>query len=266
MKFIESFDSLEQFVNTAADLPKQRHEAGTADAEWVFGREVGTLAATLEHLRDGRAPKSVWKAMEKNAQKLTASMEVSESLGIDRRRKLQWSDTGDEICTDRMLSGHDRPWRTVRIGRTRPIVRLGINLAISCGNGEADFADITGKLCAACDYLNVRGYGMEIVGLLSCTSRRHGTPWCYRVTLKSAEDPLDISKIGSCGTPGMLRALGFRVFERDMPSEAWNGPCTTDWNDSQLEIADVDYVISKYWNLEKGMQNILAQGCELQPV
>lgn len=229
---------------------------------WFWG-DAGSFEETLRLIRSGESLPIVRSLIPDYASRVTAEMDAVPELGQTRRRQMVWADAGDEIDADRLNQQHERPWRSVRIGRARPIVRLGLNVAISCTNNVEEFAHIAARVCAVSDWLNVRGYGTEIVGLASAEfAGRRGSYYAYRFTVKAPTDPLDLEKIGACGCPGLYRGIMFRIFDRDYDSSStWNGPCSTAWTESERAAVGVDYVITRYWN-GRGQQN-LTQGLTL---
>ena len=236
------YPRLAEFMADAMTLPRIYGDEKGANA-WAFG-EFGDSHKTERCLIDGIAPEIVVTAAELAQAGMMVQMEAAE-IAPTRRRVQCYSDAGDVIDVDRMINGHDRPWSAVKLGRQIPIVRIGINFALSSGNEPQDFARIVGTAAAAAQCLTVAGYGVEIIGAACVAtkgrklSRTHSA---HTFTLKSSDEPMDIQRVCSIGAPGLLREYWHRINQRD--SGEATGICSGFprhwWN----EIG-VDYLISR---------------------
>lgn len=260
-------DSPAAMLETAKDLPESNDGHGgygpatgsmseRDDKKWTFG-ELKTFEATAEHILAGKAPPAVRALIPDYRDRIATQMQDCGELGFTKRRQMVWSDAGDEIDADRLNQQHERPWRSVRIGRARPLIRLGISLVISAGNNAERFAELGATVCAAADVLTMLGFGVEIVGLWGVNRHQsHNRPYCHRFILKSAGEPLDIERIGSTACPGFSRSVCFRLCELH-EGRHWSGPVTLDWNAYKDEL-ELDYVIARNYDraILQGLQGI----------
>lgn len=174
---------------------------------------------------------------------LDKARETLESVGesacgefaITKRRRTAIRDEGDEVDVDRMLEGRADCWRTSIRGRAGRVFRLGWEHGHSAAATDKFFAEVGATVGVLADALTVRGYSLEVVGLVSSSS-----PWCLgrkgdapcatveAVTILRAGSPFDAAAIGAWaerafarrvvfsrqagsvvhGTPGLSAALG----------------------------------------------------------
>lgn len=258
----EDFDSIEELVNVADTLPYHRSTSGRDinGNEWMHGAARNATEAR-RLLRAGIMTDETRRYFDMFRPEIEADMQTS-GLEMSRRRRHVWADAGDEIDADRLNTDHERPWRNVKIGQQSPIIRIGWNLIMSCGNEGAEFAKLGARVCAVSDLLTTYGFGVEIVGLFAEQYDRKTGSFLYRVPLKRADEPLDIERVGSAAQPATYRDIMMRVLERDMPGLAWNGPCSVPWTPENKRAAGVDYVAAQNWSSEG--QRTLLEACSVK--
>lgn len=237
---------------TFANLMAQNAPCRTikGDEDWAFGKDWPDEDTTREGILAGRAPASVERAYDTARQSIAATMDASDTQGITRRRVHRFADDGDGVNIDRYLSGRADCWDSTTATKTARIVRIGFNICLSATNDPADFARLAANCAAACDWLTVRGFGVEVVGIAANpakTTHRNYDNWVYRWTIKGPTDPLDVSSIMAFGAPGALRRFVLDQAEEDMPGMKWNAPADYSWNTDRRAACGVDYVISRQW-------------------
>lgn len=251
--YSESFASVEEFISVDAST-----ERAGSDREWMFGA-AGNESKTRSMLLSGECMPAALEAAA--ASKDRALSALSSTMGTTRRRRAVWSDSGDDWDADRVNALHDYPARDVRVGRQAPIVRLGVNFALSAGNSETDFAQAIGAAAGVADCLTVAGYSVELVGLCasigssSANYNCRGAPIVYRFPVKGSDESLDIARVCSLSLTGLLRHWGLARIKSDTgchnsharPSGAYK------------ELAGVDALVSQSWygNEQRYVEDLL---------
>ena len=144
---------------------------------------------------------------------------------IKKQRKFGMS--GDELCIDRILAGDPHHWQYTTKGRRTNVVRIGLNIAMSCANDADKFLKIVALASVAADLVIKAGCSLEFVlcGLsthvgteatnpyvdpdgnkIGNLSRGFSGPLC---TIKKAEEPFDLARIACLGIPGLFRHYMF---------------------------------------------------------
>lgn len=208
---------------------------------WTFGQQ--TPEETTDALTRGEVPAPIAALIEGMRGTIEAAMDASDTQGVSARRRFTFGDQGDEIDTDRLNTGHDQPWRTTRRGKQTRVIRLGINLALSCGNQEGAFHRLAATACAIADVLQARGYASEIVIFASTVHRDYGTWTATHWKAKAADEPLDLGRIASAGLVGVFRSL---VLTDWTPWSDGGGLCR-DVPAEVRALLGVDYVIARSW-------------------
>lgn len=139
------------------------------------------------------------------------------------RRKARWSaDGGDEVEYDRLRAGQGEFWRTTAREEQRGPTTVTVFAAVStsaCRKPE----EILWRGAAAivlADLLEKAGYRVELV---ACNH----VSWAYRnddggfqaVTLKHAEQPLDIAAVVNGLAGWFFRTVFFQAYHVDRPAE-----------------------------------------------
>lgn len=236
------------FANLIAQNAPCRIVSGSEG--WAFGKDWPNEQATKEGILSGRAPASVEAAYQTALESIAATMDASNTLGFTRRRVHRFAEDGDSVNIDRYLNGRADCWDSTSATKTARIVRIGFNICLSASNEPADFARLAANCAAACDWLTVRGFGVEVVGIAANPAKkahRKYDHWVYRWTIKSPTDPLDIAAIMAFGAPGALRRFVLDQAESDLPDMKWNAPAQYEWNNERRATCGVDYVISRQW-------------------
>lgn len=230
---VRRFDSVRGLIDYGMALPEAeqyRTKSGRKCGHtWVYGTVYKTRAATLEALNFGKTTPRILESAAQLSRNIVAAFDASDTTGMTTRRLPVWSDYGDEADADRVLERHERPWRTSRRGKTARVIRIGVNIALSCGNSEESWARLIGTACGIADAISRLGHGSEIVGMMAIewgsqppmapTTRYAAYLW----PVKSATEPMDIERVGSLGIPGLFRDFGFEALERDNPAAICKG-------------------------------------------
>jgi len=138
-------------------------------------------------------------------EKLAAEIPPAKSV----RRRLRWSDDGDEVSKDRLNGGQvDSCWRTTRreLSEGSEVVTLETNWGGPC-NVAAEQLFWQGA-AAACltDVLEEAGYRVEVYAT-NCSDHHHGKT-VVRVRLKEADQPTRLDTLAAV----MCHAGVYRIF------------------------------------------------------
>lgn len=192
-------------------------ETNDGDNKWRFGSSLKDLPTTRYHLLEGVTPSATLEEIQRLRQQLEASgtYRTTMAKAASSRRQRKFADSGSELDIDRYLAGDANCWSVTQKGKQAPLVRLGVNLALSSGNSEREFAKLVALLGLTADVLTTAGFSLEILGLmtvhnLSDTFEEGGLV----VTLKAADQPLDLPRLGSVSAPGLLRHYGFNAYAK----------------------------------------------------
>ena len=229
-------------IIAAADAQSSHYpESG---ASWTYGNDWTDEPTTRAGLMNGDAPASALAAYEEVSRTMDAArLAASEQAAPTRRRRQVWADQGDEIDPDRLNTGHANPWRTTRVGKTAPIVRLALNIGLSSSNSGEGFAKVAAHAAAIADALTLAGYSVEIIGTVA-TQNREGSSTVYTFPLKQADEPLDAKRILSAAAPGLLRAYLLDQLREDN-GEAGGGYARLPHD--LAEIIGTPHVIARHW-------------------
>jgi hypothetical protein len=248
-----NYPTLAKHFDTVAALIDAASTPNTSRDEWRYGTEWKDEQETRAGLLAGLAPASAFKAYEKVRPTFDALAISANANGSTRRRRRVWGDEGDEVCISRMLSDSPAPWSRTVIGRTAPIVRLAINIALSCNNTPDDFAGSVATAVAAADALTVRGLSVEIVGTHATARSRHtnqeGRGTVYTWPVKGASEPIDTARLLSLAAPGLCRAYCHSLLEKDTKDPV-RGICTLP-ADAAAYIG-TPHIIGQQWSTAGG--------------
>jgi hypothetical protein len=146
------------------------------------------------------------------AGKLAAQVPQAKSI----RRKLTWADDGDEICRDRLQSGHiEQCWRTMR--RSPFVAPQTVAIETTWGGHYGQTAEELFWQGAAAavltDILEEAGYRVEVYA--NRVSEWNGKHHCIRVKVKEADMPMRLDGMAAvlCHA-GIFRTFGFLCIEQ----------------------------------------------------
>ena len=226
-----------------------------SDKQWVFGTEFDSPEKTRAAIEGGM----IGDKLKANTEIIMSAVEGLEELQVQNqaaksmKRHRKYSDDGGELDIDRYLSGMEEHWYSVTKGLQRPVVRLGVNYAMSCGNSEDSWAWMGALVGIAAQMLSRAGLSVEVVGLFSShnlTDQCKESAVVY--TLKEAMESLDIYRIMSPSAVGFFRYYGFGVYRH----------CFDGYVDDALgyargttpefkKILNLDHVLEISWGREK---------------
>lgn len=130
----------------------------------------------------------------------------------DRRRRVWWSDSGDEIHVDRALQGEwDRAWRASRREETRGTTTIDLYAAWGggCRRSAEEMMWSGVQMLVAADLLEAAGYRVRVVATISGQSQNRVAR--QDVIVKSEEEPVRIDALaGILCHAGIFRTAGFR--------------------------------------------------------
>ena len=195
-------------------------EDGSTRETWTYGREVVGRENLKRALTIGKTSDKTIRLY----QKLRAEMEMDARIskfvgkGLSCKRKRVVRDDGDDLSMARLMGGSDQYWQTTVRKSKRANVRIGMNMAISCGHKEKDFARLGATLALISDVLTKMGFALEVVcyNFVACSGDSEND-WKYfgmSIPIKMANEPLDIHRLMSAGLPGLFRDFCFGLMDK----------------------------------------------------
>jgi hypothetical protein len=249
--YSESFASVAEFISIDAAAKR-----GGSDKAWTFG--TSNESETREMLLSGQCTDAALEAAAASKDRALAAL--APTMGATKRRRAVWSDSGDEWDSDRVNANHEYPARDIRVGRQAPIVRLGVNFTLSCGNSEQAFARAIGAAAGVADCLTVAGYSVEIVGMFACTgmsSKKQfdDKPCVYTFPVKCSDETLDVARVCSLALTGLSRFWGAARILSDTQGHNWG--CLD--HSAYKALAGVDAMVSQSWygNEQRYVEDLL---------
>lgn len=245
--FIE-FDSLYHFIDT---IEQQYGNAGlrsilnnersgsngdfnysgrsSKQSRWTYGTQFTNRIETKEALLSSEVPDTMWKIIDKLRDSLLALEEVKRLLdmapSIKKLRK--FGPSGDDLDIDRILCGDPNHWQYTTKGRKTNIVRIGLNISMSCVNKEDKFLKIVALASVAADLVIKAGCSLEFIlcGLSVDVQEEENNPYLNPegdaignlqdgfsgtiCPIKKAEEPFDLARVACLGIPGLFRHYMF---------------------------------------------------------
>ena len=195
-------------------------EDGSNRETWTYGREVVGRENLKRALTIGKTSDKTIRLY----QKLRAEMEMDARIskfvgkGLSCKRKRVVRDDGDDLSMARLMGGSDQYWQTTIRKSKRANVRIGMNMAISHGHKEKDFARLGATLALISDVLTKMGFALEVVcyNFVACSGDSEND-WKYfgmSIPIKMANEPLDIHRLMSAGLPGLFRDFCFGLMDK----------------------------------------------------
>ena len=238
---------------------------GEADDEWAYG-DLGRKKS-YKAMSEGRSPSEktrvIYQQVRDSVQARILGGDISRCRSARRKRSKAWA--GGTINVPAYLATRDmgpRPvFRHMSRRADRPVVRIGINVSMSCGNDATSWYRQSACAAAMAEAFENLGYGVEIVGV-SCGLKVEGRSrsiapngdkcksyrdFWYSISwdLKSADDPLDIERIMSVGQPALLRDVMFRAGVATCGKTP--GARCLDTPEDVCDAIGVDIMIEKTW-------------------
>jgi hypothetical protein len=173
---------------------------------WTSHPEFPTFEDAWNAMEEGRAPSTFLAQLDSYRGTFVETIEAN-GWAESRRRRLVWGDDGDEANVDRVLVGHERPFRRSVAGRMSQVIRLGLDsTALGAWEG-GQFARVGGLLAAIAETIERQGRSVEITLIETENSDRRGTHYVHACTLKHASDPVDLERIGAVSSPLFARIV-----------------------------------------------------------
>lgn len=238
--FLDSFSHMIEASD--ALMPNYRVVNGI---NWTFGHnsDFNTDHKTRNFLLSGSTSQAILNKVDALRNKVL-QLDSIQSLSKGFAKKRSFAEAGAELSIDRVLCGDPYHWETRTI-KKRKVVRLAINYALSCGNGDEQFFNLAATAIVICDLLAKAGYSVEILGISTVHNLGGYHKECGGVVkLKDATEPLDISRICATGISGMYRKYTFSLWEYFYKS--CSGQC---WETTKAIInrLEINHMIETKW-------------------
>lgn len=195
-------------------------EDGSNRETWTYGREVVGRENLKRALTIGKTSDKTIRLYQKLRAEMDMDARISKFVGkgLSCKRKRVVRDDGDDLSMARLMGGSDQYWQTTVRKSKRANVRIGMNMAISCGHKEEDFARLGATLALISDVLTKMGFALEVVcyNFVACSGDSEND-WKYfgmSIPIKMANEPLDIHRLMSAGLPGLFRDFCFGLMDK----------------------------------------------------
>ena len=228
-----------------------RNEKAKEGEEWVNGKWL-TYAKTKEFLLTRSSPDFIQKACRDMLAKMQDMPEVKamSQTAIGKKRRI-YGDEWDELNIDRLMSGQDH-WQKRRKVERR-LVKIYVNIWLSCMNNVEDFASMAaGEYCAV-ELLEKMWYSVEVWWCINgkIGGWFFGSGWEKNLAtflVKRASDLGTLEQISCLGMPWIFRHYLFN-YMHNLAGEH-NGQCIV-----QQDLYDdkkITNTIDKAWDNSKG--------------
>ncbi len=217
--------SLTEFVDIFnKPMPYSGNEAikGKAEVRYGGGAWYGGITSTAEAtglVRDG------WREGAQRLGELGESLKNLVPEAKSYRRRVRWSEEGDELHVERAVRGDwDLAWRSTRRTEVRgpAVVEIAVSWANS-GSVDAQEAFWTGAAAlVVTDLLETAGYTVRICAY-KINQHGYGNIGIHKIVVKEAGEPLQLDYLASllCHV-GVYRTYGFRTV-MDVPFRVESG-------------------------------------------
>lgn len=191
-----------------------------------------------------------------------------------RKRNMTWAGGSVNMAryNEMMNTGRIAPcFNGLSKRADRPVIKIGLNCAMSWSNSDISFARISSMCAVICDKMEEMGYGVEVYGVFSgltyntCLNHANGMKkkngtwdeyWMVdKWLIKSGDEPLDVQRVLSHGMSGLLRLWGFMT---EFFCHGASNPSSTSANDCPPEVvkeAGLDILIEKSWSRSSNEEN-----------
>lgn len=254
--FVE-FDSISDMVETSE--ANSHYEFGgngswpfgyekSKTSEWAFGKEFNNSAAlTKRHLLEGTCPDAILNrvdAVRNSLYKDFPELQDLERHALKMRRKRRFAEDGDDLDIDRYMCGDPEQWAKMQRVPQKRSVRVQINGAMLGGHSAIKFAETMIMCAAMIDIIESAGISVEFI--YSAISSSMDTHDCDVMSIsalcKSANEPLDISRVLSCAASGIFRKYVFHI--RNNVCGSYEGISLYEIPSFIKEMKDIDVCVS----------------------
>lgn len=239
------FDNVSELVDCCTHNLEQKHWDNKGyrfdnNSSWTFGKDFPDLKSTHRALMDGIIPIPLIEQVDKIKlslyEKHPELFDIEASATKLKRRRL-FSEYGDELDIDKYLNGDVEMWQRMTRRPVKQCIKIMINSCLHCGHESKEFQEGIIMVTSFLDILDKAGIASEVY--YAPVSKNSSQEVCLDAVLcriKSAEEPLDICKMLSCGAAGLFRYYCFRIWTNLLKGKpGWGlGSMVTD--KSELEI------------------------------
>ena len=186
--------------------------------KWQYGNNVVGRENLKRALTIGRTSDSMMRLYQKLRARIDSRIDISKFVGegLSCKRKRVRRDDGDDLSMSRLMGGSDQYWETTIRKSKRANVRIGMNMAISYGHKERDFARLGATLACICDVITKLGYGVEVIAynFAGYSGSKNWNRFGISIPFKLANEPLDVHRLMTAGLPGLFRDFMFGLMEK----------------------------------------------------
>lgn len=190
---------------------------GNDSNEWIFGNDFDTLNKTDKAMSDGAMAAKYLDMVEKKKDELLSSvprLAQLSTLAVTKRKRRRFNEDEGELDIDRYQSGDELMWvdmprQDVKNRTARVYYNGGASGYMST---EAITKNVV-TMAAIVDIISMAGIAVEVYACCCSKAPRGNARW-YNVAVKakSANEPLDISRMLTFALPGFLRQYVFGVW------------------------------------------------------
>ena len=151
----------------------------------------------------------------KEVRGLATQLEEQFDFEQTMRKRTYRREQGDELDPVAWVQRDPQGWSDVEyIPQTKPVIKLGVNLAISCGAKPSQFYPRGACLVALCDILSAQGYSVEVSAFMATRDLDwESSVHVMETTVKAPDAPLDVDGLSLvCSEIGYFRTIGFLTY------------------------------------------------------
>lgn len=211
MTHTQHWDSLESYLSHCAS-PIDYLDVSTRDGKDAEHCGTETFAEALHLARSGWPEGS--RLVRAQSDKFRASVEHSQGISQGRIVRSGFVGVAPNIPAyiagrpDSMLAFHREP-------KNAPVVRVLVSIGATWDVSADSMRRRGAAVCALIDLLEQSGRRVEITMLSAVLGNAGKLSACYTVTLKHAQDALDLDRIAfALANPAMLRHITFAARDR----------------------------------------------------
>lgn len=239
------------------------HQGDSSDS-WAFGYYKNREKTHMVIDTGDLAEKVLKRVMDYRSELEFTNPEIFSDTGVSMKRRRRFRDDGDELDFDRIMSGVPEYWQNVERDTERKAITLGLNMTMSCGNDEDDFAEITAMAVILADALTKKGVATRIMLCSAGWDNLIMDDRCecsVNFTLKDFEEPLDTKRVGLLFAQGLFRDSIFGIFDEGFYDQrsTWNMGKALETSEAMLEFMGIDYMIAKQWRQDAKGRSEYAQ-------
>jgi len=218
---------------------------------WQFGTKYfPNLEKTRFSLINGIAPDSLTELAEKEKEKLLEQFPELwdlQKFAFKKRRRRTFAEEGGELNIDRFMSGEPEMWQKTKTKIDKKTIRVAFNGAMLMDATEDNFVKNMITVAAMIDVFT--GFGLSVEFIYTALSRgvttkTHGV--ATSAIVKGADEPLDLSRLLSCCSPGLFRYFIFAARENIAEGQRTpsGGKSTYETPDFYREYKNIDVAVS----------------------